>query len=156
MTRPDGRIDVLIDANPIARPVGNAWVWDDFGLQLVERTLVHEAQHVIMAHRGSGFEAYGYQDVDDYPSRMLVGCAAKVCDEHRAECDAVRLTHSTSPPTTTADVEAVLEALGRELPAAAAAFAQTQDVEQPFPRGAGRVQFVLDLAGLLVGAVAAR
>jgi hypothetical protein len=127
MTRPD----VLIDANPIARPVGNAWVWDDFGLQLDERTLVHEAPHVIMAQRGSGFEAYGYQDVDDHLSRMLVGLRGQGLRRtpRRVQCGAA---HPLDEPA-----DDRRRRSGARGPRAGAsrgrgAFAQTQDVEQLF------------------------
>lgn len=115
---PDGGIVVILKADRIQAP-------DEYGLPIVlqdqmdqiRRTLVHEAQHAIMHQRGSGFDAYGVGAITDESYRQIVEIAANVCDEHRAEWQAVKLTGEPEPPAVVAEA---LEELATQLAAAKA------------------------------------
>lgn len=116
---PDGRVDVIMNgAGPISAATG-----EEINRELVNflrRTLIHEAQHVIMHQRGSGFEAYKIDAIQGAMRRHFAKNAAIICDEHRAEWQAIRLTEPEPP--TVGDINAVLEALGRQLAAANSAY----------------------------------
>jgi hypothetical protein len=86
------------------------------GVQLLRQTIAHEAQHVVMEMRGSGFDAYLPDKVPGIAARWLFDVARKMCDEHRAEWNAVQVT-SREPPTI-CDVLDVLCHMGQELAAA--------------------------------------
>lgn len=119
MSRPDGRTDVIIWGDPLAMlddpnlPVLNT---NTEAIRIVRRGVVHEAQHVIMSQRHSGFEEYDTAGVEGMFSREMVRCAAKLCDEHRAEWQAIART-KPEPPTVDG-VADVLQALGRKIAAA--------------------------------------
>jgi hypothetical protein len=87
----------------------------DADMAAVRRTLIHEAQHVIMYRCGSGSGNYGVDGVEGEINRVLAAHAAKVCDEHRAQWHAVKRT-APQPPTDD-DVATALEELDRELAA---------------------------------------
>jgi hypothetical protein len=115
MSLPVGCIDVIINpAGPVA--VASGEQINRELLSLLRRGLVHEAQHVIMGQRGSGYDEYGCEAVEGPVRRQFVMCAAQVCDEHRAEWQAIQLAEPEPP--TISDVNAVLEALGRQVAAA--------------------------------------
>jgi hypothetical protein len=121
MSMPDGRIDVIMNAGfLLAFDENNTPVLNRDALQILRRTLIHEAQHVVMHQRRSSFDEYGYRAVAGVFNRQVAGNAAKMCDEHRAEWHAVRL--SESEPPTVSGVGAVLEALGRQIAAANQAY----------------------------------
>lgn len=115
----DDRIDVLINAGwLLARDENNMPILDREPMTVIRRTLIHEAQHAVMHQRGSAH--YEIEPVDGPFSRQFAAQAAKVCDEHRAEWNAVQLTESKPP--TVGDVTDVLEMLGRQLSAANEAY----------------------------------
>jgi hypothetical protein len=121
MSLPDGRIDVIINAGwLLAYDENNVPILNREPMKVIRRGLVHEAQHVVMQQRASGFDEYGFNAVEGMFNRQLAANASKLCDEHRAEWHAVRLTEP-EPPTTGA-VTDVLEALGRQLSAANQAY----------------------------------
>jgi hypothetical protein len=116
---PERGIDVILKADRMRAS-------DEHGLPIVlqhqmaqiRRTLFHEAQHAIMHQRRSGFDAYGVDAITDENYRQIVEIAANVCDEHRAEWQAVKLTGEPEPPTV---VTEALEELAGQLAAARAA-----------------------------------
>ena len=113
------RIDVLINAGPLlAFDENNMPILNREPMDIIRRTVVHEAQHAVMHQRGSG--QFDIEPVDGPFSRHLAENAAIVCDEHRAEWHAVQLTESEPP--TVSDVTAVLETLSRQLAAANEAY----------------------------------
>ena len=69
-------------------------------------TLIPEAQHVVMDQRGSGFDAYCRDKITGDARELLFHVGVKICDEHRAEWNAVQLTDSERPT-----VGAVLDVL---------------------------------------------
>jgi hypothetical protein len=124
MSMPDGRIDVIINGGPLLGfDQDNVPILRREPLKLISRGVVHEAQHVVMRQRGSGFEGYDVEAVEG--SRQLAGSAAILCDEHRAEWQAIQLTEPELP--TVGDVTAVLETLGRQLFAANETYQATHD-----------------------------
>lgn len=116
---PNRGIDVILEADRIRAP-------DEYGLPIVlqhqmdqiRRTLFHEAQHVIMHQRGSGFDAYGVGATTDETYRKIIEIAANVCDEHRAEWQVVKLTGEPGPRTIV--TEALEELASQDSPARAA------------------------------------
>lgn len=119
MSRPFGGVDVIVRGDPIGMldgpnlPVLNS---DPEAIRIVRRSVIHEAQHVIMAQRKSGFDEYDVSSIEGLFSREMVRCAAKLCDEHRAEWHAIARTQPEPPAVS--DVAHVLQALGREIAAA--------------------------------------
>ncbi|WP_156764712.1 hypothetical protein [Mycobacterium sp. 1081908.1] len=114
MSMPGGRVDVILNPGWL-----HAFDTPDHirhAMRDIRRCLVHEAQHVIMHQRGSGFDAYAYGAESGATNQEFARCAAKVCDEHRAEWQAIQLTEHE--PVTAGDVVPVLEALGSQLAAA--------------------------------------
>lgn len=123
----DDGIDVVIDGGFLVDiGSGGTPIPNVAGVELVRRTLAHEAQHVVMTQRGSGFEAYDRARVDGWIGVHVFDIAAKMCDEHRAEWNAIQLTEP-DPPTTT-DVLDVLEAFGQELSEVNDAYQSSLDV----------------------------
>lgn len=125
MPRPDGTVHVLMPADFIGAKddqgeplytARGALAGDPNLVQMMRRTLVHEAQHVVMAQRGSDWRAYDALAVTPEAAKHHYGAAAKMCDEHRAEYNAIQLT-APKPPTAN-DVLDVLSHLGQELAAA--------------------------------------
>jgi hypothetical protein len=115
----DDGTDVILFADPIGMldEHGTAVLnTDPIPTKIVRRTLVHEAQHVIMKQRGADFSDYEFSSVKGLFGRQMTACAAKLCDEHRAEWHAIRQTESDLPST--GDVADVLQALGQQLAAA--------------------------------------
>lgn len=134
----DGRIDVIVNAGwLLAIDENNVPILNREPMQIIRRGLVHEAQHVVMHQRGSGFDEYVIEPGAGVFSRHLAGNAAKLCDEHRAEWQAVRLTEPDPP--TVGDVTAVLESLGRQLYAANAAYQIAPDAPDAVWELAGAV-----------------
>jgi hypothetical protein len=129
MQQPNGHIDVIINAYPIAKigPRGTP-VLDRTLMSMVSRTVTHEAQHAVMRQRNSGFDEYRVDEINGVFNRPLATSAAQLCDEHRAEWRAIQLTEP-NPPTAD-DVRAVLAALGAELTAANAIYQQAPDTPQ--------------------------
>jgi hypothetical protein len=132
MLRRDGGVDVIVDANfllnsdssgafipsaaglPSIRPEG---------LQMLRRTVAHEAQHAIMERQGSGFGAYRHQSTWEGAPNLQFAVARKMCDEHRAQWNAVQVIGGAPP--TVGDVLDVLCPMGRELAAAVGRFGQS-------------------------------
>jgi hypothetical protein len=137
MPRPDGTVDVLVPAAFIGAKDANdeplytargALDGDPALVQLMRRTIVHEAQHAVMAQRGSDWRAYEALGVSPEAAKHHYGAAAKMCDEHRAEYNAIQLT--TPKPPTADDVLAVLSHLGQELAAAYSDFQGSNDLRE--------------------------
>jgi hypothetical protein len=141
MQLPDGRIDVIIDPNLIldtndaGQPTWTAAGMprlNRMGLKHLRRTVVHESQHAVMDQRNSGYDQYDVPaNTDAYP-RWDYAVSVKMCDEHRAEWNAIRLTSRTQP--TPKDITDALSHLGNDL-AVAHARSQTsaltpQDIDQ--------------------------
>lgn len=110
----DGSISVIIDATSLLG--ADQHDPKDDAMRAVRRTLIHEAQHVIMYQRGSGNDAYESGAIVGSIDWEFVVHASKVCDEHRAEWQTICLTERNPPAVK--DVRAALEALGRKLAAA--------------------------------------
>ena len=126
MSMTDGRIDVVINAEwLLAFEENNVPMLNREPMKIIRRGLVHKAQHVVMHHRGSGFDAYGVDAVEGMFKRQVAANAAKLCDEHRAEWQAVRRTEPEPP--TVSHVSDVLQALGRQLAAANQAYQAAPD-----------------------------
>jgi hypothetical protein len=121
----DGLIEVLIDASSlydidetgeIRRTAAGQVRLGVNGLIRMRHYVTHEAQHVIMMQRGSGFEAY---ETATHKSRWAAGLystAAKMCDEHRAQWNAIRL--ASPGETAPNDIHAELSEMGSALAAA--------------------------------------
>jgi hypothetical protein len=129
MKRPDGRFDVIIETGLLGDvDAAGQSRWTAAGLprlsrtalEMLRRSIFHEAQHVVMAQRNSGSEEYALETHAGNFPRWDYAVSAKMCDEHRAEWNAIRLT-SRTPPTPDAIV-AVLAHLGAELAAADARY----------------------------------
>jgi hypothetical protein len=125
----DGRIEVIVETGFLAdvddtgqsrfTPAGVPRL-SQRGLQALRRTIVHEAQHALMIQRDSGYEQYALQThAVDFP-RWDYAVSAKMCDEHRAEWNAVQLTSPERPSRN--DILDVLSHLGTELTAANARY----------------------------------
>jgi len=128
MLRMDGGVEVIVDANPLINTDGSGFkptaaglpsVSPD-GLQLLRRTVVHEAQHAIMELHGSGLGAYRHQLSWEGAPDLQFAVARKMCDEHRAQWNAVQVIGAADP--TTGDVLDILCPMGRELAAAVGRF----------------------------------
>jgi hypothetical protein len=129
MKLPGGRVEVIVETGFLSDFDENGQPrWTAAGLPCLsrtalatlQRTMIHEAQHVVMPQRNSGFEEYAFQThAGDFPRWDYV-VSANICDEHRAEWNAIRLTTRT-PPSRDAIVD-VLSRLGAELAAADARY----------------------------------
>ncbi len=124
MLRKDGRVEVIVDANSLINADSSGFkptaaglpsVKPD-GLQMLRRTVAHEAQHAIMELQGSGLVAYRYQSTWQGAPNLLFAVARKMCDEHRAEWNAVQVVGAAAP--TASDVLDVACPVGQELAAA--------------------------------------
>lgn len=129
MRRADGRVDVIIESGFLMEV--DAYGQGRFtaagqpqlsrrGLAQMRKTIVHEAQHVTMHQRNSGYDQFELsKNACDYP-RWDYAVAAKILDEYRAEWNAAQ-QDSRQPPTVE-DVLDVLEHLGSGLAAADARY----------------------------------
>jgi hypothetical protein len=122
MARADGGFDVILWGDALGQVDGSGRIQltaaghpsvNHDGVRMLRHTIAHEAQHVVMDGRGSGFEAYGRHKVSGSARRWLFDDASKMCDEHRAERNAVQVTEK-GPPTV-GDVLDVLCHMGQEL-----------------------------------------
>ncbi len=139
MQQPDGQIDIIL--NPAyLHAVSDANAREP-ALALVRRTIVHEAQHVTMRQRGSGFDEYVIGEDLSETERAFAYSAVKLCDEHRAEWQATQpVRHRAewqrveqgAESVTVSDVADVLEALGQHL-------ADAHNTYQAGPRTPGAV-----------------
>ncbi|MFE4463260.1 hypothetical protein ACFROC_38425 [Nocardia tengchongensis] len=121
-------IDVVVDGNKLIKMASNGMpIPDPAGVNLMHRTLVHEAQHVIMRQRRSGFEIYGRDEIDGWIAVHMFDIAAKMCDEYRAEFNAIGLTSSSLPQTS--DILDVLNSLGTQLTAVEASYQASRNVD---------------------------
>jgi hypothetical protein len=129
MRLPDGHVEVIIETGFLVdvddtgqgrfTPAGVPRL-SQGGLQALRRTMVHEAQHAVMIQRDSGYEQYELQThAADFP-RWDYAVSAKMCDEHRAEWNAVQLTSQERPSRN--DILDALSHLGTELTAANARY----------------------------------
>jgi hypothetical protein len=76
MSMTDGRIDVVINAGwLLAFDENNVPMLNREPMKIIRRGLVHEAQHVVMHHRGSGFDAYGVDAVEGMFKRQVAANA---------------------------------------------------------------------------------
>ena len=131
MLRRDGGVEVIVDANSLINAdssgfkptaVGLPSVSPE-GLQMLRRTVIHEAQHALMELQGSGLGAYRHQVTWEGATTLQFAVARKMCDEHRAQWNAVQVI-GAAPPT----VDAVLDVLcqmGQEVAAAVGRFEQS-------------------------------
>lgn len=127
MPREDSRIDVLIDGNCLVDVDRDGrMIPKSAGVELIRRTIQHEAQHVVMSQRGSGFEAYGRDKVSGLIDVHMFDFASVVLDEHRAEWGAISLSTQEDPSVSA--VADVLSALGAQLAVVDAAFQRSRDV----------------------------
>ena len=128
MPRKDGKTDVLIDGNWLVdRDSYGRMIPKASGVELMRRSIQHEAQHVVMHQRGSGFEAYGREKIPGLIDVHLLDFASLILDEHRAEWGAIALSAHDYPSTY--DVAEVLSALGTQLTAIDESYQQSQDVQ---------------------------
>lgn len=127
MRREEGRIDVLIDPGwLVGSESGHLFLKTD-SVALMERSITHEAQHVTMLQRGTGFDCYDHTRIEGRIRPYLFDVAAVMCDEHRAECNAIEWTDRVLP--TADDVTSVLADLGKALTAAEAKYQLNLDVD---------------------------
>jgi hypothetical protein len=122
MLRKDGHVEVIVDANSlinadstgafIPSAAGLPSVKPE-GLHMLRRTVTHEAQHAIMELQGSGLIAYRYQATWQGAPDLQFAVARKMCDEHRAEWNAVQIVGVATP--TAGDVLDVVCPMGQEL-----------------------------------------
>lgn len=127
MPREDGKTDVLIDSNWLVDVDSDGrMTTKTVGVELMRRSIQHEAQHVVMCQRGSGFEAYGREKVSGLIDVHMFDFASVVLDEHRAEWGAIALSTQEYPSTSA--VADVLSALGAQLTAVDDAFQRSEDV----------------------------
>jgi hypothetical protein len=124
MKSAEGHIEVIIETDFLVEADANGPRWTPAGmpslsrngLKSMRRTIVHEAQHAVMEQRGSGYDQYEVgANAPNHP-RWDYAVSVKMCDEHRAEWNAVQLTTVERP--TGSDVLDVLCHLGAELNAA--------------------------------------
>jgi hypothetical protein len=94
------------------------------GLQMLRRTVAREAQHANMELSGSGLGAYRHQLAWDGAPKLQFAVARTMCDEHRAEWNAVQVVGTTV--TTAGDVLEVIGPVGHELAAAVGRFEQSR------------------------------
>jgi hypothetical protein len=106
MLRNDGGVDVIMDGNPLVASDASGMKFTSTGgprlnpegVQLLRRTVAHEAQHAVMDMRGSGFDNYGYQSTWGGARRYQFAAATKMCDEHRAQWNAAAAIGRNPPP----------------------------------------------------------
>jgi hypothetical protein len=124
MLRKDGHVEVIVDANSLINADSSGFkptaaglpsVKPD-GLQMLRRTVAHEAQHAMMELQGSGLVAYRHQSTWQGAPNLQFAAARKMCDEHRAEWNAVQVVGAAAP--TAGDVLDVVCQMGQELAAA--------------------------------------
>lgn len=124
MLRKDGHVEVIVDANSLINADSSGFkptaaglpsVKPD-GLQMLRRIVAHEAQHAIMELQGSGLVAYRHQSTWQGAPNLQFAVARKMCDEHRAEWNAVQVVGAAAP--TAGDVLDVVCPMGQELAAA--------------------------------------
>jgi hypothetical protein len=132
MLRRDGGVEVIVDANSLINSDGSGFkptaaglpsVRPD-GVRMLRRTVVHEAQHAIMELQGSGLGAYRHQSTWQGAPNLQFAVARKMCDEHRAQWNAVQVIGAAAP--TPGDVLDVLCPMGQELAAAVGRFEQSR------------------------------
>jgi|SRR5271166_511207 len=132
MLRRDGGVEVIVDANSLINSDGSGFkptaaglpsVRPD-GVQMLRRTVVHEAQHALMELQGSGLGAYRHQSTWQGAPNLQFAAARKMCDEHRAQWNAVQVIGAAAP--TAGDVLDVLCPMGQELAAAVGRFEQSR------------------------------
>jgi hypothetical protein len=132
MLRRDGGVEVIVDANSLINSDGSGFkptaaglpsVRPD-GVRMLRRTVVHEAQHAIMELQGSGLGAYRHQSTWQGAPNLQFAVARKMCDEHRAQWNAVQVIGAAAP--TAGDVLDVLCPMGQELAAAVGRFEQSR------------------------------
>ncbi len=132
MLRRDGGVEVIVDANSLINSDGSGFkptaaglpsVRPD-GVQMLRRTVVHEAQHAIMELQGSGLGAYRHQSTWQGAPNLQFAAARKMCDEHRAQWNAVQVIGAAAP--TAGDVLDVLCPMGQELAAVVGRFEQSR------------------------------
>lgn len=127
MPREDDKTDVLIDGNWLVDVDSNGrMIPKAVGVELMRRSIQHEAQHVVMCQRGSGFEAYGREKVSGLFDVHLFDFASVVLNEHRAEWGAIALSTQEYPSTSA--VADVLSTLSAQLTAVDDAFQRSEDV----------------------------
>jgi hypothetical protein len=132
MLRNDGQVEIIVDANSLINvdssgafkpsAAGLPSIKPD-GLQTLRRVVAHEAQHAIMELQGSGLVAYRYQPNWEGAPNLQFGVARKMCDEHRAEWNAVQVVGAAAP--TAGDVLDVVCPMGQQLAAAVERFEQS-------------------------------
>ncbi len=131
MLRSDGGVEVIVDANSLINTDSSGFkptaaglpsVRPD-GLEMLRRIVAHEAQHANMELQGSGLGAYRHQVVWEGAPNLQFAVARKMCDEHRAEWNAVQVVGAAAP--TAPDVLDVVCPVGRELAAAVDRFQQS-------------------------------
>jgi hypothetical protein len=131
MLRKDGGVEVIVDANSLINADSSGFkptaaglpsVKPD-GLRMLRRTVAHEAQHAIMELHGSGLIAYRHQSTWQGAPNLQFAVARKMCDEHRAEWNAVQVVGAAAP--TAGDVLDVVCPMGQELAAAVDRFKQS-------------------------------
>jgi hypothetical protein len=131
MLRKDGGVEVIVDANSLINTDSSGFkptaaglpsVKPD-GLRMLRRTVAHEAQHAIMELHGSGLIAYRHQSTWQGAPNLQFAVARKMCDEHRAEWNAVQVVGAAAP--TAGDVLDVVCPMGQELAAAVDRFKQS-------------------------------
>ena len=131
MLRLDGGVEVIVDSNSLINADSSGFkptaaglpsVKPD-GLQMLRRTVAHEAQHANMELKGSGLGAYRHQVAWEGAPSLQFAVARKMCDEHRAEWNAVQAVGVAA--TTANDVLDVICPVGQELAAAVRRFEQS-------------------------------
>jgi hypothetical protein len=131
MLRKDGHVEVIVDANSLINADSSGFkptaaglpsVKPD-GLQMLRRIVAHEAQHAMMELQGSGLIAYRHQSTWQGAPNLQFAAARKMCDEHRAEWNAVQVVGAAAP--TAGDVLDVVCQMGQELAAAVDRFEQS-------------------------------
>lgn len=132
MLRIDGGVEVIVDANSLINSDGSGFkptaaglpsVSPD-GVQLLRRTVVHEAQHAMMELQGSGLGGYRHQSTWHGAPNFQFAVARKMCDEHRAQWNAVQVFGTAAP--TAGDVLDVLCPMGQGLAEAVGRFQQSR------------------------------
>lgn len=120
--RSESGVEVLIDVSSLygvddngsllRTPAGQLRLEAE-GLALARRVVAHEAQHAIMMQRNADYQAYhASAHGSEWPPGVFV-IAAQMCDEHRAEWNAVSVLGPE--PWRPADVKSDLSALGSAL-----------------------------------------
>ena len=131
MLRRDGHVEVIVDANSLINADSSGFKPTAAGLPSVKpegllmlrRIVAHEAQHAIMELQGSGLVAYRHQSTWQGAPNLQFAAARKMCDEHRAEWNAVQVVGAVPP--TAGDVLDVVCQMGQELAAAVDRFEQS-------------------------------